>query len=529
MKKAVVGVGVALLFGLLLLTLVGGYGVGGGLEQRLSSAVAEFDAESDQVTVEVVEFDRGHWSSQAQLRIALSGEVAAEYRREVGAPFAFEVPLTIEHGPLLWEATGPRFAWARASGDVRLTPGTVAGVEQASGEVMQWRVPLDGSPAELELRFGLGGQLDGRLTLRDFSGTVVEADGERLALTLADVELRHRSEAAGERFFTTVRGAELGYALGAAGGERQGASDRGQLRDFVLSITGEAHPSGLWPGGLELSAAEWSLHSGGLGHDGARGGLPALGWQGEEVALRYSLELAQERATLGVAADSGPLRWWLDREEVRLAAAQLRATLSEVTAESLLSANRLLQESDGLTAYQRDRLAQAAISEFINGGPRLQVDTLRLVGEHGAGELSGRLQLTERSNRVLNPWAILEGADLDVTLRIDERQLFALLGAMGAAVEDTTGLGGESGVELGIGQPDQPGAELGIEADEARTQPVARPGGQWQQIIEEAVAAGYIERQDGVLSSRLRFSDARLRINDQPAEELVLALWAAFL
>ncbi|MCG5547577.1 DUF945 family protein [Halorhodospira halochloris] len=460
-------------------TVGGGYLIGGTLDERIEQAIQEADAETDSLVLTLQEHERGTLSSSATVRVYLAGDIGSEYRDQVGKPFAFELPVEIEHGPLIWEAAGPRFALAQIKGPLRLSDETIAGIEQASGEEVQWEVPLDGSPADLTALIGFDGEIDARIDLHDFAGTLLRGDHEDLELELGGVEGVYRASYGGsERVESFIAGDVFAYEL---------YPDSGKLLDFSLGADMHAHDSGLWPGRLQASFARLELAA----------EQSAEHLRGEEFELAiddftflYGLNIhsaedgGDEYGELIIESRTGQSSLREGDEHFRLQAGNLDGVFSNITLESLIAAQQLAQQLEQMSDYQIDREMQALATDFLNAGPRLQINEFTLYGDRGKVGLDGFIELAEQQAGGLDPFALIAGLQTEFQLVAHKDELL-------------------SAIEV-------------IDGDAAAEQ--------FRMALDEAAQMGYVDEEDDNLSTKVAFADGQLKINGESADELLEAL-----
>lgn len=468
--------GVALL---VLANLGGGYLIGAGLDERLGQALEKADAETEELVIELVEHKRGTLSSSATIRIELAADIAADYRQQIGRPIAFQIPAQIEHGPLLWGGDGPRLGMAQLHGELRLSSDTIAGIKQASGNQLQWQVPLDGSPADLNAFLAFDGGVDAGIDLHDFAGALLSGAHDELRLQLQGVEGSYASSQGGEVVESSLSGELFGYRL---------SPDSGKIKDFTFSARVWLHESGLWPGewraqigSLEMLAEQ----SVGLN----RGEDSELGV--DDISVHYALQIKGEgedaTGELGVEARIGESRLIQGGDRIHLRRGVVSGSLTRLPVERLLSLQELTQQVEGLgmSDSQLNSELRALLTGFLNAGPRLQVDDFSLYGEQGRVGLSGFVELAGEQAQELNLLSLLAGGlttEFEVTAH--KQQLLA-------AIEQLEG--GEAADRFG----------------------------QW---LNDSIAIGYADEGDGVVSTKVVWKGGQASINGESADYLFDAL-----
>lgn len=457
----------------------GGYLIGGALNERMEDLVADADAGAEDFSLQLKEYESGTLSSNAILRIELVGEYGRDYRRQVGEPLALEFPLEIDHGPLIGGLGRPSFGLARVQGEVRLSEETVAGIKEASGEEVEWNLPLDGSPADVEALFGFAGDVAGRIDFHDYAGAIVQADDEKLELELQGVAGEYRLTGGGESVESSFYGDLFSYGL---------APNRASLRDFSFSFLMQAHDSGLWPGRLQLQVGNITGYLQQPG-DAKQDGSTELSIK--DFIFLYALDVdeSSEPRTGSLTVDTrlGPSSLAQGGERVALEAGVLDISLSRLSLDALLAGQQLAEEMEAMEQSQIDREMQNIGVDVLSSGPRLQINEFSLRGESGKGQLNGHIELTEQHPGEFDPFALLADMRADFELLVDKGELFS-------AIET---IDGEAAAE------------------------------QFRKGVDEAVALGYVEDGGERITSRIEFVDGGLLINGESANALLETLLGA--
>lgn len=128
--------------------------VGIKLEENQGALLREVNDNTDEVRFSIRDWERGARSSQATLELDIRGDIGREFRNEMNAPLRFEIPVTIQHGPILLPSgkQSINWGWGRATGSANLSRATARAEAHSIPDDVDFFVDLDKAFADVTAR-----------------------------------------------------------------------------------------------------------------------------------------------------------------------------------------------------------------------------------------------------------------------------------------------------------------------------------------------------------------------------------------
>lgn len=356
--------------------------VGWQTDRMYHDIVAQMDAQNEDISVRVDEYEVGWLESSSEYTIELGGpwaEALAEASDHDG-PIRIHGRDHIRHGP--W--TGDGFGAARLDSQWRI-PEVLRALGQeeiADQAVVNARSDLDSQ-----------GRLDSRFYLRDYAFTLTPdaATDQTGPLTVewADASGRARIDGADTRVLATVPTFRLESSEG----------DALVLREFEVGDRSRRASDGLWLGRAHLAIGEVDLN--------VASAERAWSLNVADLSLANEAEVSDDET---VVADSRFGFGELQSDQLTLGEAEIRTRATGLDREPLARLQGLLDEAqatvrdegpNGSGLDELDREVREAFGDVLRGSPRVQTERLDIETPDGA--ITGDLDLRFDGERPFDP------------------------------------------------------------------------------------------------------------------------------